>query len=148
MANGIFLHAKGRFAEKFSLPLGTDAIEIRLLKSTVQADATLKNYADLATLLASNAEAGFLNYSPKILNAAISVTFDTTTGKATAKIPDQTWFAAGSGDELGKIITVYQATSSQLDSAKLPLTYHDFTAETTGSDLLAQIAATGLAVAA
>lgn len=147
MANGLFIAAKGRFAEKMKLPLGTDAIEVILLK-TVQADTTLRSYTDLATLLASNAEADFNNYVRKVLSSGITVAPSGTT--QLVDIPDLTWLAAGlPGDpQLKKLITVYRATSSALDSAKLPLTYHDVSATTSGSDLLAQISASGLATAA
>ena len=149
MANGVFVPAKGRFAEKFKLPLGTDAIEIVLLKATgLQADTTLRAYSDLATLLASNAEADFNNYARKVLTGGITVAPSGTS--QIVDIPDLTWLAAGlNGDPtLGKLITVYRATSSALDSDKLPLTYHDVSAQTSGSDLLAQISASGLASAA
>lgn len=152
MANGVFASAKGRMVEKATLPIGTDAIMVLLLKSTgLQADATLRNYTNLATLLGSNTEADFTNYARKLITSGMTTVVNTGvgTGVCTWDIPDITWTAAGgaTNNTLGKMIVAYRPTSSTLDSGCLPLTFHDFTATTTGTDLLASIAGTGLALA-
>lgn len=149
MANGVFLYAKGKFAEKASLPFGTDAVMVILLQSAgLVADTTLKNYQTLAALLVANTEATFTNYVRKA-GTGLTVTPNTGTGIQTFDMNDVTWSAAGGAlnNTLGKIITAYRQTSSALDSQMLPLTYHDFTATTTGGDLFAQFASTGVATA-
>src|SRR3954468_14888980 len=148
MASFIFDSAKGRWVEKFLLPVGGDNIIVVLLQSSgLQADATLNNYATLSTLLAGgNAEATFTNYSRKILAAAdLSVSVNTGTGVTTVDAVDQVWSAAGGAlnNTMGAICFCYRPTSGSLDSAILPLTKHDYATTTTGGNLTAQIPSIG-----
>ena len=148
MASFIFDSAKGRWVEKFLLPIGGDNIVVVLLKSAgLQADATLNNYATLATLLAGgSAEATFTNYARKVLSASdLSVSVNTGTGVTTVDATDQVWNAAGgaSNDVLGAILFCYRPTSGSLDSAILPLTKHDYSTTTTGGNLTAQVPSVG-----
>jgi hypothetical protein len=143
MANFIFTIAKGRFIQQSSLATGADAVLVCLLKSSgLQADATLQDYTTLSTLLASNTEATFTNYGRKVLTSGLTITQNFTTNVQTVAIGNQTWFAAGgaSNDVLGKLITAYRPTSASPDSACIPMLAYDFTATTTGSDLIAQFA--------
>lgn len=145
----MFTYAKGRFIEKALLPVGTDSLVVVLLQSSgLQADATLKNYQTLGTLLASNTEATFTNYTRQVLSAAsITVAFNTGTSVASLDTSDQVWNAAGgaTNNTLGKFLLCYRPTSSSLDSAVLPLTGHDFSATTTGGLLTAAVPSIGTA---
>lgn len=114
-----------------------------LLKSSgLQVDTTLQDYTTLSTLLASNTEATFTNYGRKVLTSGFTITPNFTTNVNSVAVGNQTWFAAGgaSNDVLGKLITAYRPLSSSPDSACIPMTGYDFTATTTGSDLIAQFA--------
>jgi hypothetical protein len=148
VASLIFDYAKGRWVEKFRLPVGGDNIIVVLLQSSgLQSDTNINNHQTLADLLAAgNAEAGFTNYARKVLSAAdITVTVNTGTNVTTVDTVDQVWNAAGgaANNTLGAILTCYRPTSGSLDSAILPLTKHDFATTTTGGNLTAQVPSIG-----
>lgn len=148
MANGVFNIARGRAAYYATLPATSDALIVVLLKSAgLVADDTLNDYVDLAALLAgASDEADFTNYARKTVTASVTVTIDNTANLVDADLPDQTWAAAGGAvnNTLGKLLICYDAdTGAGTDAAIIPLTYHDFSATTDGSDLTAQIASTG-----
>jgi hypothetical protein len=136
----VFASAKGRFVDRYSLLLGTDNIVVVLLQSSgLQADATLAAYTNLGTLLASNTEATFTNYSRPVLSSG-SITITVTTG-VTVAIPSQVWTSAGGAlnNTLGALLTCYRPTSGTGNSGILPLTKHDFSTTTTGGNLTATI---------
>ena len=144
MAPFIANYAKGRWVEKYLLPVGGDNIVIVLLQSSgLQSDATLKNYSTLSALLASNSEATFTNYSRIYLSntSGITVSVNTSTGVTTVDIPDQVWNAAGGAvnNTLGALLTCYRPASTSPDSAILPLSKHDFAVTTTGGTLTAAV---------
>jgi hypothetical protein len=145
----IFDNAKGRWVEKYRLPVGGDNIVIVLIQATgLQADATLNNYSDLASLLASNTEATFTNYARQIISGLnITVSVNTSTGITTVDIPDQLWNAAGgaTNNTLGALLTCYRPASTSLDSAILPLTKHDLSPSTTGGNLTVAVPSIGTA---
>lgn len=87
--------------------------------------------------------------SRKTVTSGITNTADTTNSKMTFDMADITWTAAGgaTNNTLGKMLICWKPTSSAVDSAIVPIIYLDFTATTTGSDLLAQFSASGIAVA-
>jgi hypothetical protein len=139
---------KGRWVEKFKLPLGTDNIVPVLLKSGQQADATLAQYTDLATLLTSNPECNATNYpSPrKALSVAdITIVVNNSTGVVTVDTSDQTYNALGgaTNNSFGALLFCYRPTSGSADSAILPVTKHDFTYSTTGGNMPIAIASIG-----
>lgn len=125
---------------------GNDLIII-LLK-TAQADDTLRDYDTLSALLAAgggtaNVEADFTNYSRKvILNANWTFTDDDANNRSEADFADQTYTAAGgaSNNTLVKAIVCIDGAN---DGARIPLTIHDFTPTTDGSDLVLQVATAG-----
>ena len=148
MASFIADYAKGRWVEKYLLPVGGDNIVIVLLQSAgLQADATLNNYQTLSAMLAANSEATFTNYSRIFLSntSGITVTVNTSTGVTTVDIPDQVWTAAGgaTNNTLGALVTCYRRLSTDPDSAILPLTKHDFAVTTTGGNLTATVPSIG-----
>lgn len=144
MANVVFNVARGR-ARQLVLD-GADLIVV-LLK-TAQADDSLRDHDTLAALLSSgggsdNVEANFTNYERKVVsNGSVTNTVDDTANDADLDIPDQTWAAAGGGTDntLAKAIVCIDGAS---DAARIPVTAHDFTPTTDGSDLIAQIATDG-----
>ncbi|MCW2904200.1 MAG: hypothetical protein JWO67_6465 [Streptosporangiaceae bacterium] len=151
MGNGIATFAKGRFVQWSTVSAGSDAILVILLKSTgLVADATMKNYATVAAVLAGgNVECDFSNYARKIFTTGLTITVSTGASTATLSMSNYTWNAAGgaANNTIGKLITAYRPTSTSTDAQCIPMTYHDCTATTTGSDLLVSIASTGLALA-
>lgn len=110
-----------------------------------QADDALRDYDDLASLLANagNTEATFTGYTREvILNASWSVTIDDTGNEATADFADITWSPAGGGtnNTLAKLLVCIDAGS---DAARLPVTAHDFVTTTDGNDLTAVVDSSG-----
>lgn len=150
MGNVLFDAACGRWVEKFKLPVGGDNIGLILLKATgLQADTALMPYATLADLLAaSNDEATFTSYTRKWLTSSdITVSVNTTTHITTVDITDPTWTGAGGAlnNDLGALLTVYRKASSDLDSAILPLTKHDWVRSTTGNNMTVTVPSIGTA---
>lgn len=150
MADVIFDYAKGRYVEKFMLPIGGDNIVVVLLQATgLQSDASLRTNQYLSTVLgAGNVEATFTNYSRHVLAAAdITVSINTSTHINTVDIADQVWTAAGgaTNNSLGAFLTCYRPTSGSPDSAILCLTKHTYAVSTTGGNLTATVPAIGTA---
>lgn len=147
MADFVFNIAKGKAGYYAGLPAANDALIVVLLKSVgIEADSVLKDYDDLATLLAAaNDEADFTNYGRKTLTAT-TPTVDDTNDRLDVDIADQTWTAAGgaANNTLAKLLVCYDPdTTGGTDSSVIPLTAHDFSVTTDGSDITAQIAAAG-----
>lgn len=141
MANQIFNNQRGSLVEHHRN--GEDLIVVLL--QAAQADDALRDYDDLASLLANagNTEATFTNYTREvILNAAWSVTVDDTTNDATADFADITWSPAGNGtnNTLVKLIVCIDGAN---DAARLPVSHHDFATTTDGNDLTAVVDAAG-----
>lgn len=139
---------RGTFAYYGTLPGAGSSILLVALKVN-EAEATLTARATLAAVLAAaNTEANFTNY------ARIAVTVGVTVGIAshvtTLDIPDQTWASAGGtlDNLLTKVLACYKPSAGAADSAIIPLAQYDFPAQTDGSNLTAQVNASGLMSAA
>jgi len=150
MANFWFTGATGRGVRYCDLALGTDRLAIVLLQSaSLQADATLRNYTSLSSLLAGGSlEATFTNYARKIITSGITVTPDTTNHKNTVSIANVSWLSAGgaTNNTLAKFLICYQPTSGATDSQTIPLFNCDVSVTTNGQDYNVTIS-TGIAVA-
>ena len=140
MANLMFNNQRGSVVQHKRD--GADLI-IVLLK-VAQADATLRDHDTLAAVLAAaNTEADFTNYARKtITNANWSVTIDDTGEDASADFADQTWTSAG-GASNNTLVKLLVCTDGANDTAREPLTLHDFSTTTDGNDLTAVIDAGG-----
>jgi hypothetical protein len=140
MADGVFNIAKGAVAEMFR---DAAANGIVLLLTVNQADTTLSDHEDLAVLLAAaNTEAVFTAYGRKVTLTG-TVTVDHGNERTDVDFPDQTWSPAGNGanETMTKLITAYENAAA--DATRVPLTHHDFTPTTDGSDLTVQFNAAG-----
>ena len=146
MANGVFNIAKGAVAEKAR----DDAARFTvLLLKAAEGNETLEAHETVAAILgespSENLEANFTNYARKV-NLTATLTVDDTNNRADVDLVDQTWTAAGNGSNntLTKLIVCYEEPGSPTEDAALtPLTHHDFTPTTDGSDLTAQFNASG-----
>jgi hypothetical protein len=149
-ADFVFNISLGRFVYYCTLPATSDALIVVLLKASA-ADASARDFDDLAALLAGTAdEADFTNYTRKTVSS-ITVTVDDTNERTDVDIADQTWTSAGGGtnNTLTDLLMTYDNdTGAGTDSAIVPMTQHDFAVTTDGSDLTAQIAAAGFGRAA
>lgn len=144
MSDFVFNIAKGAAAEK--VRDGATVLGMLLLK-TAEADATLKDYDDLASMLAAgggttNVEATATNYARKT-GLTATLTVDDTNDRVDLDLPDQTWTALGgaTNNTLVKLVIFYQESAA--DSGRIPLTAHDFAVTTDGTDVVAQLAAAG-----
>jgi len=143
MADGVFNISKGKVKYYAELPAANDALLLILLKSTgLEADDTLNNYDDLATLLAAaNDECDFTNYSRKTL-ANISITVDDTNNRVDIDCDDVVYTNAGgaANNTVGKAIICYDPdTTGGTDSSIVPLTYHDMSFTTDGTTQTLQV---------
>ena len=146
MADLVFNISKGAFAEKVR-DAGTNVF-IMLLKAN-EAEATLIDRTDVADLLVEvgNIEADFTNYARKE-GLTGTVTVDNTNDRVDVDVPDQTWASAGGATDnaLTKLLVCYEEAAA--DATLIPMTHHDFTVTTDGSDVTVQINAAGFARAA
>lgn len=141
MADGVFNIAKGAAAEK--VRDGATVLIVLLMKAN-EAEATLVDYDELAALFApaGNTEADFTNYARKT-GLTATLTVDDTNDRVDLDLPDQTWTAAGNGanNTLTKLVVAYEESAAE--TGRVPLTHHDFSVTTDGSDLTAQFNAAG-----
>lgn len=140
MADGVFNIAKGAAVEKFR---DSAANGIVLLLTVNQAEATLIDHDDLGAMLAAaNTEAVFTSYGRKT-GLTGSITVDDSNERVDLDFPDQTWSPAGNGvnETMTKAIMAYEEAAA--DATRIPLTHHDFTPTTDGSDLTIQFNAAG-----
>lgn len=146
MADGVFNIAKGAFAEKFR---DAAANGIVMLLKANEAEATLIDRDQLQAMLAEagTTEADFTNYARKT-GLTGTITVDDSNDRVDVDMPDQTWTSAGNGSNntLTKLVVAYEESAS--DSGRIPLTHHDFSITTDGSDLTAQFNAAGFGRAA
>ena len=117
--------AKGKGAYYASLPAAADALIVVLLNATgIEADATLKDYDDLATLLAgSSDELTATNYVRKTL-AGVTVTVDDTNDWVDVTCSPFTFTALGgaSNQTVGKMLICYDNdTAAGTDANIIPL---------------------------
>ena len=145
MADKIFNIAKGAFVEKFR---DAAANGIVLLLTVAEADGTLGDHDDLAALLAAaNTEAVFTNYARKT-GLTGTITVDDTNDRVDVDLPDQTWALAGNGvnEAMVKLLVAYEEAAA--DASRIPLSHHDWTPTTDGSNLTAEFNAAGFGRAA
>lgn len=150
MADFIFNLSLGRireFADDAAGDVAAAQIKLVLYKAA-GADSTDRDF-DTKTALdgGDSTEADFTNYATKdIQDASITVTVDDTNDRVDIDVPDQTWTSAGgaSNNTLTDAVFFYDNTGSDADSALIPISRHDFTPTTDGSDLTLQVDAAGL----
>ena len=141
MSDQVFNIAKGAAAEKVR---DGATVLIVLLMQANEAETTLLDRTDLADLFveAGNTEATFTNYARKT-GLTATLTVDNTNDRVDLDLPDQTFVSAGNGvnNTLTKLVVAYEEAAA--DATRIPLTHHDFSVTTDGSDLTAQFNAAG-----
>lgn len=154
MADGVFNIAKGGvkgYYERVKNNDPTNAAFIMVMLKASEVDDTLNNYDDLGTLIAAagNTEADFTNYARKTLvdtDLAAVPAPDDTNNRIDLDLPDWLISAAGgaTNNTLTKLLICYDSdTTAGTDSNIIPVCYYDFAVTTDGSDLTAQINASG-----
>jgi hypothetical protein len=81
----------------------------------------------------------------KVLGDVDLVAFapDDTNNRVDLDIPDQTWTAVAAGDGWNDFVSGYDPVGAQTMADIVAMTVHDFVVVPDGSDITAQIAATG-----
>jgi hypothetical protein len=139
MADVVFNIALGKVKYYAELPAANDALIVIPLEATgLEADATLKDYDDVAALLAGATNEQTTAGRKTV--TSVSVTVDDTNNRVDIDIADQTW-AGLTGNGIGALLIAYDPdTTGGTDSALIPLTKHDWSITPDGSDVTATIA--------
>jgi hypothetical protein len=134
----VFNVAKGKVRYYAGLPNAGDTLIAVLLKSSgLEADSTLKDYANLSALLAGTSdEATDASYSRKTL-ASVTGSEDDTNDWWTADSADILWSALA-GAAIGKLLICYKP-SGAADTSIIPLTAHSFDVTPSGIDATASV---------
>lgn len=142
MADLVFNIAKGKVKYYCELPAANDALIVIPIEATgLEADATLKDYDDVAALIAGSSNEQTTLGRKTITSATITV--DDTNDRVDIDIADQVW-TASAGNGVGALLVAYDPdTTGGTDSTLVPLTKHDFAVTPDGTDITAQIAAAG-----
>ncbi|MEV4424052.1 hypothetical protein AB0K23_01485 [Streptomyces sp. NPDC049602] len=139
MANIVFNVALGRVAALAALPAANDALIAVPLEATgLVTDATMRDYDDLATLLAgaSNEQTSM---GRKTLTG-VTVTVDDTNDRVAIDCADITWTAA-TGNVVGAVVICYDPdTTTGTDADLVPLTKHDVTLTPDGNNFTLSVA--------
>jgi len=147
MANLVFNIAKGKVAHLASLPATNDAlIAVVIEASGVVSDATMRDYDDLATLLAgaSNEQT---TMGRKTL-ASVTVTVNDTDDRVEVDAADITWTAA-SGNAVACVVICYDPdTTGGTDGDLVPLVKLDMAVTPGGGDVVLAFGAGGFYQAA
>jgi hypothetical protein len=138
VANIVFNIALGKVAYYASLPAANDAlIAVPIETSGIVSDATMRDYDDLATLLAgaSNEQT---TMGRKTL-ASVTVTVDDTNDRVAVDCADITWTAAN-GNAVSALVICYDPdTTTGTDTDLVPLVKLDFPLTPDGSDVTATV---------
>lgn len=150
MADFVMNISKGRVAELYNRVDTNDPTNSALIIVPVDvgatSDATIKDFDTLAAILAGGVtERTTGGWNRKTLTDADIVAFapDDTNDRVDVDIPDQTWTTVTTGVVTDLIICYDSDTTGGTDANIVPLTVHDFAITPDGSDVVAQIAATG-----
>lgn len=141
MADFVYNIALGRAVEK--VVDAPNSLLVLLLKAA-EADDALRDHDELNALLgaAGNTEADFTNYARKT-GLSETVTLDDTNNRVDIDVPDQTWTSAGNGTNNTLTDLIVAVEESAAETGRIPLTNHDFSVTTDGSDITAQFDANG-----
>ncbi|MFE4857357.1 hypothetical protein [Streptomyces sp. NPDC056670] len=138
MANIVFNIALGKVASLAALPLTNDAlIAVPIQTTGIVSDATMRDYADLSTLLAGASDEQ-TTMGRKTLSS-VTVTVDNTNDRVAVDCADITWTGA-TGNAISAIVICYDPdTTTGTDSDLIPLVKCDFAITPDGSDVTATV---------
>jgi hypothetical protein len=143
MAAITFNQSLGKSAYYAGLPAASDSlIAVLLASSGLVADATMRDYDDLAAILAgASDEATFTGYSRATLTN-VTVTVDDTNNRVDIDCDDVSW-SPTTAQALGAIVICYKPDSGSADSAIIPLFKDDFSLTTPTSGTVTYQVASG-----
>jgi hypothetical protein len=139
----VFNIALGKVKYYCELPAAADALIVVPLEATgLEADATLRDYDDLAALLAGTTNEQTV-MGRKTISAGVVITVDDTNNRVDIDVPDQVYTGA-TGNAVGGLAFCYDGdTAAGTDANITPLTKHNWDVTPDGSDVTAQIATAG-----
>lgn len=149
MADFVFNNAKGKAGTYFNnvdsgSPANSRIICVVIEATGIEADATLKDYDALDALLGGTSNEQTSMGRKTLAAADVTITLDDSGDKLDVDVTDQTWTAA-TGNGVGALVFCYDPDYTVgTDADLIPLTKHDFTVTPDGSDITAQINASGL----
>jgi hypothetical protein len=139
MADFMFNIAKGAFVEKVR---DSAAALGMLLLIAADTDDAMRDTDTVTALLATGAnEATDGSYARKT-GITGSITVDDTNNRVDVDVPDQTW-ATLAGAAITDLVVFYEDAAA--DATRVPISCHDFAVTPDGSDVTAQINASGFA---
>ena len=124
MADLEFTNAKGMTGYYMTLPAANDALILVPIQTTgLEADATLRDYDDLSTLLAGTSNEHAMG---RKTITSTTITVDDTANTKTIDVPDQTYVTPAAGVQVGKFLLCYDPdTTAGTDTTVIPLLAHD-----------------------
>lgn len=133
MADIVFNIALGRLAYYASLPAANDAlIAVPIQTAGIVNDTTMRDYADLQTLLAGASDEQ-TTLGRKTLTS-VTVTVDNTHDRVALDSADITWTATA-GAAISAVVICYDPdTTTGTDADLIPLTKHDVVMTPDGSN--------------
>lgn len=139
MANIVFNIALGRLAYYASLPAANDGLIIVPIETTgIVADSTMRDYANLNTLLAGASNEQTTMGRKTLAN--VTVTVDNTNDRVAIDADDVTWTSA-TGNAISAVVICYDPdTTTGTDTDLIPLTKHDITMTPDGTTFVLNIA--------
>lgn len=145
MADLIFNIVKGKIRYYTELPAANDALIVVPVEATgLEADATLRDYDDLASLLAGSTNEQ-TSLGRKSVTSGITATVDDTNDRVDIDMGDVT-FLATAGNGVGAVIICYDPdTTGGTDSSLIPLVKLDCALTPDGTDFVAILATAGFA---
>ena len=142
MAALVFNIAKGRLAYLATLPAANDGL-VALLLTAAQADASLRDHATVAAMLAGgNTEATFTGYSRKALGG-VTVTVDNVGDTVTVDCTDPVWNPTAAQALVRLVIAYDDDIAAGTDTSLIPLFADDFALTTPASGTVTYVVATG-----
>lgn len=150
MSEGVFNIAKGRVAEYVHRVDQNDPTNAALIIVPVDrgavTDATLRDFDTLSAILGGGVTertTGGWNRKTLVDSDVATIAPDDTNDRMDVDIPDQTWTAVTAGAVTDLLVCYDSDTTGGTDANIIPLTWHGFAITPDGSDVVAQIAATG-----
>lgn len=150
MSDFAFNVSKGRMVEFAQRVKGGDPAASRLVLLALTTDATPESTAKDADTFAALVTAGAVEathsgYAKKIIvDADITMNIDDTGEKYWVDLADQTWAAVGAGAAWVSLILGYSPVTSPTNSDIVPIGHYDFSVTPDGSDITAQVNASGV----
>lgn len=146
MAANVHNVAKGRVGELHNNVQSGAVAAAQIVIIAINSSDTVEALRDADTVsallgLLSTSEVTNTGYTRIALNDADlnALTLDDTGNQRVAGfVANQTWTAVAAGDAWTHLVFCYDSTGSDLDTALVPLTFHDFAKTPDGSDIVLQ----------